>query len=101
MSALETELQPTLHIRISYALLTFRSAYANEPNTVIDTCGRESMADKENGVRLAGFELSGGARGQRRLEFDGTVERYKGTDCSQTWATRRSAQPLRRKLGAV
>lgn len=64
-SALETELQPPFHVGILHAMLAFGSAHADEPDTVVDTCRGESMADKENGIRLAVLELprGGGCRG--------------------------------------
>jgi len=64
-SALETKLQPPFHVGILHAMLAFGSAYADESDTVIDTCRGESMADIENSIRLAGLELprGGGGRG--------------------------------------
>ena len=57
-------------------MMAFGGAYADESDTIIDTGSRESMADKENGMRLAGFELPGSGKGRRQLEFDVTVEGY-------------------------
>lgn len=70
-SALKTELQPSLHIGILHAMLAFGSAYSDEPDTVVDTCRGEGMADKENGIRLAGRELPRGGRVQRQLDLTG------------------------------
>jgi len=55
--ALETDLQPPLHVGILHAMLAFRGAHAYESDPVIDTGCTESVAHKENGVGLAGFEL--------------------------------------------
>lgn len=73
---LETDLQPPFHVGVSHAMMAFGGAYADKSDTVIDTGSRESMPDKENGMRLAGFELPESGEGQRQLEFDVAVERY-------------------------
>lgn len=48
--ALETDLQPPFHVGVLHTMLAFGGADADKSDTVIDTCSRESMADKENGV---------------------------------------------------
>lgn len=48
--ALKTDLQPAFHVGVLHAMLVFRFAYADKPDTVIDTGSTERMADKENGM---------------------------------------------------
>jgi len=56
-SALETELQPSFHVGVLLRMLAFGVVEAGEPDTVVDTCSRKSAANKEEDMRLAGFEL--------------------------------------------
>jgi hypothetical protein len=63
-SAFETDFQPSFHVGILHTTLAFGAAYSDKSDTVIDTCSTESVADKENDVRLAGFELPGGGEGR-------------------------------------
>ena len=54
VSALETKLQPSFDVGILHGMLTLTfggtNANADEPDSAVDTCSRESVADKENDV---------------------------------------------------